>query len=320
MRSNRIKTSIWLSKALALLSFLGVSGISGALAEPVPGSRISMDKPAGFEKASNFVGFQKAASGASIMVSEIPGPYKQVTAGFNEAGLASRGMKLVSKTPQPVGNLEGMLVEVSQSANGTEFHKWMLAFGDASSCILVTSCHPAELDKELSEPLRKAVLSSQFNSSAPLPSAQNDLNFTVSPQGGFKLAGRIQNVLIFNKQGQLPKAPAPRAAGFVAGQAFNDLAIDDPAQYSRRRLRQTAGMSNFEILSEKDIEIAGLKGRELLAQADDQKIKEKSFIYHLMLFGKGSYFIMQGICPATERSQNEEAFRSLSKSFKLRAK
>ncbi|WFP51167.1 hypothetical protein PL263_03860 [Methylomonas sp. EFPC3] len=57
---------------------------SSANAEPVPGTSVSVTPPEGFTKAERFPGFMNEAIGASIMISEIPGPFAEVSGGFND--------------------------------------------------------------------------------------------------------------------------------------------------------------------------------------------------------------------------------------------
>ncbi len=49
----------------------------------VPGTSVRLPPPEGFMPADRFPGFMKESTGSSIMVSEIPGPYGEVTAGFS---------------------------------------------------------------------------------------------------------------------------------------------------------------------------------------------------------------------------------------------
>ena len=51
------------------------------LAGEVPGTSATLTPPDGFVEATRFPGFIKESTGSSIMISEIPGPYAEVTAG-----------------------------------------------------------------------------------------------------------------------------------------------------------------------------------------------------------------------------------------------
>lgn len=285
----------------------------------VPGSRIMMDRPAGFEKAPNFVGFQNASEGSSIMVTEIPGPYSKVTAGFDQEHMATRGMKLMNKSSAPVGNMQGLLLEVTQAAAGTQYRKWIHAFGNEDMTVLVTATFPDELSGQLSNKLKGAVMTTRFDSTSAPPSEQGDLPFTVTPVNGLKLAARVQNMLLFNLVGALPKQKVSLAdnASFLAGQSLSNVAIRDRAEFARRRLQQSQHFTDVNIQSEADVTIGGLPGREALASATGDK-GEKLFVYQTILYGSGGYFLMQGISDASTKTANEERFKAIARTFKLK--
>ncbi len=285
----------------------------------VPGSRVSMDNPAGFQKADNFAGFKNEEQRSSIMVTELPAPFLVVTSGFQDTEkMAKRGMTLLSKSPQKVANFDALLFEIKQGTAAGEFHKWILAFGDRTFITMVTAAFPEELSSKLSDSLKKSVMSCKFESNSPSPlEQQEDMNFSLASVHGLKLAGRVQNALIYNESGELPKE---KLAGivpvFVAAQALSDLEITDKSAYALNRLHQSEGLRNFEIISESDLKIAEVPCREILALAE--RTEGKVFIYQAMLFAKGSYFILQGECAANKRAEYEPIFKGLTSTFKIK--
>src|SRR5687767_7030540 len=75
----------------------------------VVGTRISLTPPVGFVASSQFPGFEQASSGASIMVTEIAGPFSEVSAGFSSpSGAAKRGMIVVDKQAVTINGHEGV--------------------------------------------------------------------------------------------------------------------------------------------------------------------------------------------------------------------
>ncbi len=77
----------------------------------VPGTSVSLPPPAGFIPADRFPGFMKESTGSSIMVSEIPGPYAEVTAGFSDKRqMQARGMTLLDHSSVTVDRQRAMLL------------------------------------------------------------------------------------------------------------------------------------------------------------------------------------------------------------------
>src|SRR5579863_3418302 len=64
----------------------------------VRGTKVKLVRPEGFTDAKRFPGFQQDETGASVVVMEVPGPFKKVTAAFTAAGLKQGGMKLKERT------------------------------------------------------------------------------------------------------------------------------------------------------------------------------------------------------------------------------
>jgi len=56
----------------------------------IPGTKVSIEPPPGFVLASQFPGVQNAELASSIMINELPFPWRGVTAGFTAEGLISR--------------------------------------------------------------------------------------------------------------------------------------------------------------------------------------------------------------------------------------
>jgi hypothetical protein len=102
----------------------------------VRGSKISLIKPDGFTDSGTFPGFQQEDSGASIVVTEIPGPYSKVTSGFNTATLKTRGITLVSKENIQIDRYQGLLLQVNQSLDARLFSKWITVFGDEQETVI----------------------------------------------------------------------------------------------------------------------------------------------------------------------------------------
>ena len=76
----------------------------------VPGTKVRLEPPIGFSLADRFPGFQCAELGASIMVTEMPAPGKELMKGMTKAGLASRGMTLISSKTESLNGREALLL------------------------------------------------------------------------------------------------------------------------------------------------------------------------------------------------------------------
>jgi hypothetical protein len=294
---------------------LCAAAVADAAAQPqdVVGARVRLQPPAGFTPATRFPGFEHAASGASIMVSEIPGPFAELREAFTAEAMATRGMTLRGSEALTIGGREGVLLAVTQSARGTEFQKWIVVFGNDSASVMVTGTYPAAAAAELSGSMRSAVLS------AELREGQLDrfegLGFRVTESPQLKIATRMSNAIALNEAGNLAN-PQPDAAALLVGSSFAEVDLADLEAFSRRRLQQTATVSNITNVSGQPVTIDGIQGFELLADARNTGTSIPMRIYQVVLPEGSHYILIQGLVRADQAGELLPEFRAVAQSLR----
>lgn len=327
--------------ALSLILTVTVSGALATLLSPgaqaqqgkekanlirLAGTRVSIAAPVGFTKADNFAGFISKEKSASLMITELPAPLSKVSGGFTKEPMKARGMDLISSKSKSHGELLGMEVEFTQEFMGTTMRKYAQLFGDEKSCVLATATMVKGDDEAIMDALKTSINSIVFDTSAKAPAKDEGLPYTLTETANLKLAERIQNTILYNKAGKLtPPAPGkdgepapPRDPAFIVSQSVSKMKIEDTEDFARRRMQDTPYLKDLQIEEEKNIETAGLKGRQLKATGVDVKSGEKTYLYMQILFQPDGYFIMQGIAPLAARANSEKDFEAMAASFKLR--
>ena len=279
------------------------------------GTRVSLTPPDEFVPAPQFPGLLQEATGSSIMVTEMPGPFSQLSAAFSTPSeLAKRGMTLLKKQGVTVGRQNGLLLHLTQMASGTEFRKWLLLFGNEKEVVMVTATFPKMFEKELSEKLRTSVLSATWDSEKSV-SSTDGLNFGISEKGEMRLAKRVSNMLLYSKGAIFPSADADDPV-FIAGPAISNVNVDDPEEYAKWRILQTASVTNIEIERSGKVVIDKLNGHEIVARARDTKSGKAVVIYQTMLFEGQRYFLLLGIVGSNNRDVYLPVFKAMAESFK----
>lgn len=185
--------------------------------------------------------------------------------------------------------------------------------------VLVTATFPVSQSEALSKRLKAAVLSARFDSTAKTLAPMDDLPFTISGTSSMKIAGRVQNTLLLTPSGKMtPPADSDNKSIFVVGQALSDMEVGDKSVFARARLQKTDNLTDIKILDEKDTTVAGLPAREITASATGKQ-GESVFILQTIAYGRGSYFIMQGMTDMATRTRMECEFRSIINSLKLKS-
>jgi hypothetical protein len=301
----------------ALFSTTGSPQTSDSLApaSPVAGTRVSLRPPVGFTLSHQFSGFELERLGSSIMVTEFPGPFTEVSAGFsNPSELVKRGMSLLNNEDVKVSEQTGVLFKVSQNVSGKDFLKWIVIFGDEKESVVVVAAFPKEQESQLSEKMRASVLTSSWDRTKTV-SLTEGLNFSVSEMGDLKLAKRFANSLLFTKGAVFP-SKEPDDPIFIIAQPVAKSETRDLEQFAKARVFETASVSGVEIEQSTKVIVDKLNGYEIVAKANDVESGEPMVIYQVILFEPQGYYIMQGLISTKQRQSFLPLFKQMALSFK----
>lgn len=285
--------------------------------ERVQGTKVTIDPPADFTKATQFPGYMMESTGSSIMVTPIPGgPFSEVSKGFTRSGLATQGMKLIQKENIKVGSAEGVLIHARQSAYGTEFLKWMLAFGDSTETTLVVATFPKKFEEQLSEHLKKSVLSVEWENSMELDFFEG-LTFRVSESGPLKFANKMGNNVFLTEGGIFPQKEEGVPLVIVGASITQDWQIPSEKRlFSNQRLKQTNVLVSPEVIEEKKIKIDGLDGYLIYAEGVDKDTNKAMYVEQCLLFTSDGYYIFQALVDQDRKGDFKSNFSEVMQSFK----
>ncbi len=284
-------------------------------AESFPEVGLSIQPPEGFEKATTFHGVQQLQTEASIMISEIPGPFSEVIQGFTSEQLEARGIRLLTK--QWLIEDQKVLMQVSQKTSSRgHFRKWLLAFSDQQNKTkLVVATFPEDASEKLSESLKKAVLSASL---IPQSFAISTLPFSITPSSELVEVQEVQaagKVRLFSKDGVL-KTPAPEDPLFIVAPSLGDVPIYDPEAFALHRLGQVSQLQTIEVEKIQAISINNQDGFEIIATAKDRQSQAPLRIYQAMLFPeKGGYVVMIGMVGQDDPAQYMSEFQKMAQTY-----
>lgn len=274
---------------------------------------VKLVQPQGFDDAENFHGFQQSSTQSSIMVLKIPGPFSETTRGFTAAQLQTRGITLRSQEPVSIDGYSGILLNVTQTAYGTEFAKWILVFGDADATRMVTATFPQSRAATLASPLKATVLSTRIDDTLTL-TAEADTTFACLTSAKLKLTSRMGKALLYTQDGTIP-AKSPVAPLFIAAPSLAPVPPPNQRQFAVQRLFQTEHTKISSATDKREITIDGLNGYEILAEGEDFDSGTPLRIYQVILYDDKSYILMQGIVGATIADQYLPEFKSMARSL-----
>ena len=272
-----------------------------------------MVPPVSFEISYNFKGFQNPTDQTSmVMILEIPGPFSEVSKGFNNEMLKSRGMDLKTKKEIKVGEFKGMLIELDQYANGMNFSKQILIFGNEKSSTLINGVYLKD-SLQLGRKIKESILTT-FVDTKTRTNPREALNYTLNENmGSLKFHSVIGNGMLFNRDLKTPTQSADKAT-LITDKSYSKVEIDNKKQFCISRLKKYP--ADYSVIPNKginEIVIDNLKGFELYAKNND---KENEEMYQVILFDdNGGYYLFVG----TYKSTSENAIsdiKNIIKTFK----
>jgi hypothetical protein len=298
----------------ALLATLLLPAAALAQPQPVAGTRVTLQPPAGFVTADRFPGFMHAASGSSILITEIPAPASEMIAGLTREALAARGMEVRVSEPRTVEGQQGVLLAITQSAAGTVYDKWMLGFGDDSTVVLVTGTYPQARAAELGGPVREAVLSARRNRAAQANPLEG-LGFGIDPGPRLRIASRVSNMLMINESGTVPN-PGLESPLVVVGWSVAPMNARDVETFSRQRVMQAEAGTRVSNVTGSPVTIDGAASYELFADAVDTESSTQLRIYQIVIPETNSYLLFQGIVGADRAADWLPYFQTVARSLR----
>lgn len=312
------------SFSFAIILALALSSWISAHAQPartqpelvrVTGTKVSLAPPADFKPSEQFPGFGIEESQASILVTELPGPFSKITEGFTAKHLATQNITLLSKRQISLGGRSAILLNVRQLARGDAFLKWLVAVGTEKETVLITATFPEASKARFSAALERSVLSARWH-----PDAVTDplagLTFSIQEDPALKFAQRITNAVMLTRDGTLPGKPNNDPMMLIAP-SLSAVEISDLKTYAEARLMQIAQVSGIAVKKRSDVTIAGLSGSEIIAEAAwKDRPRDRCAVFQTLLVDGKNYYLLQGFAPLDEQEKYLEVFARVARSFR----
>ena len=279
----------------------------------VPGTKVALEPPPGFTPETQFPGFRNA-TGASIMVTEIPGPIDKLREGLTKSGLAGRGMTLLETSDVKVDGRDAQLFRVTQAAQGIAFEKWVVVFGTANDSVFILATYPESEAEALREPMKQAVLSARWNRDAVIDRFAG-LPFRVAETATLKIANVISNSVVLT-EGGVQGLATPDSPFLVVGASISEVDLTDLKSFCEARLKQIEQVSGVENLTGRATKVDGLPAYELTADAADKNSGMPLRVYQLVIAAGNRYFLAQGLVGAKRADSILPQFREIVASIR----
>lgn len=271
----------------------------------IPGTKVSIVPPAGFNRAFIFSGFQQDQTSSSIMTASFPGTYNDIESFFTKAWLYENGLQLKSIEKYIINESPASFAIAEQNIYGNIYTKHILALGSNDEIFFITGSYPNSLKNQLDLAIKNSILSVIID----FPLKEND-NFSYSLNND-----NSDFILLKHKNDTIEylindKNNEPECLLTISKHAISEP-IDDRISFSLKTLNRQ------DIDSISSVKTAELSGYELITAPKLTNDESATAFYQLILFDDDGYYLFGGII-YNNYEKNINAIRKLSQTFKLR--
>lgn len=291
---------------------------AGATPQQAPNSRVVLDLPPAFTPSPLFSGFQDETRGTSFVILEAPASeYDKMAQGLTREELAKRGIE--DARPASIA-LSGphVYMRAKQTSPAGTYEKFFVLFRTADQTVLISANVPIKAieDGSVTPDEIERILASAKTTEKP---SVRDL-YSLSYLGPFKEAGTLVGTSkVYTLDGRLePEQRGETRSAFMVAPSLDKRPIADPEKLAVRLLASLPGYKDVKPGEPHDIEIAGLSGVEVSADAVDEDDGTPIHLYQAMLLGKdGGYYRLIGIATPDKVTQLTPEFPKIAQSFAL---
>src|SRR5258706_3490531 len=284
-----------------LAAGFAVSPAQAIVMQP-PGSRVALNLPVGYEPSDLFTGFVNQATGAAIIILEIPASgYEVLANGLTPDALAGKGVTAV-KAGRLDRSGEYLYMTAEQSSLAGTFAKYFVLFREADVTALVSANIPKDSvasGETRSEDVERMLASAHL---APSIEAAKPL-YVLGYSGPFKDAGVfLGRARLYTTDGKMqPPQVAMKQPNLIVAPSLDKRKIQSLDTTGRLALAGLDPERDVQAVEARELAIGGLKGVEHISPPGMAGAGEGSGIYQAILAPEGGgYFRIVGTAPAAE--------------------
>jgi hypothetical protein len=290
MRQRIITIGIFVT-ALALAPALAASPTF------LPGSRVGLVPPAGMVPSKSFQGYEDAARGAMLFVTELGAETaERVAKDFTPEALAAGGIQVDAREDSALAGMRGYLIIAHQEVAGARVRKWALVLtrGDITAIVVVVTPE-AERAAYPDAMLRASLATLSVRESVPDAEKFGLLPYRFGDLAGFRLVQAIPGGTAVLTSGPSEATIAAQQPFFMVQMAASVPAPAERESFARRMLAATIGFDQFRVVQSGPMHFGAQQGHELIAEGKDPKNGVELTFAQWLRFGSPGYMRMLGI-------------------------
>ncbi|TDR94304.1 hypothetical protein [Enterovirga rhinocerotis] len=304
---------IALIAGIASLVLGSLASVAAVAAEPVfpSGSRIGLVPPPNMTTARGLSGFRNTATGAGIVLIEMPADaYPGLAATFTDQALRAQGFALKSRDKPKIAGGSAILITGEQMEGQRRVVKSVLLAADKSMTALVLGQLPDGAAPADISGIEKALRTVTFRAPLTLDEQMAALPFTIADRGGFRLVRTMAGNSAFFTDGPDDVVKGADQPVLILAQSF---APPPPPTMREQFARQALTANNFikDAVLERSqgYRQGGVEWHEIVAKAKDTASDTPITVMQTIRFESDGYVRGVGVVRSEKRDEILPRFR-----------
>jgi hypothetical protein len=304
-----------LARAAALI-VIAVAAIPARAADPVYplASHVGLVAPGAMKPSQRFRGFEDPATGASILILEVPAQaYADVEKQMTAEALKKQGMTEEKRENVTLSAGKGLLIAGEQTVDAKKMRKWVFLASGADVGALIAVQVPDEARGKYSDAdVRTALMSMSVRASVPIDEQMRLLPISLDNLSGMRPFRVLPNGTLFltNAATDPPDiATAPLLIISVASGGPKDTA--DRANFARNLFTGLGDFKDLRIVGTDMLRLDNQQTHEIQAEAKDVKSGAPMKLVQWVRFGNGAFIRFVGMARTDAWSQAFPQFRAV---------
>lgn len=317
----RVAASVAASLATAALS-LFLLGLP-ASAQPIFANdgTIGMVPPEGMVTVPGVPGFQDRATGASILVLEMPKPaFAEITKNFAPEALQQQGVTIEKQSDVTLADdVPAVLLKGYQTVGANALKKWILIAGGKEQTGMVTVQFPEAASTHYPDAtVEKALRTVVFR---PPPSPEEmlaKLPFTLNDLAGYKVAKVVGSSAVLLTKSEAGEPEPQSQSFFIVAAGPGDIREEEREALAKRAMSSVPGIKELRIERGGPLRVGGQPGFELIGNAQDQQTGKPVKVAQWLSFGRTGYLRMVGVAPTENFDIDYTSMRGVRDGVEMR--
>ena len=301
---------------IAVLAVLALATAPAHAADPVYplASHVGLVAPGGMKPSERFRGFEDPATGASILILEVPAQaYAEVEKQMTAEALKKQGMTEEKRETVTLAAGKGLLIVGEQLVDAKKMRKWIFLASGAAVGALIAVQVPDEAKAKYSDAdVRTALMSVSVRTSVPIDEQMRLLPISLDNLSGMRPFRVLPNGTLFLTNAATDPgdvAAAPLLIISVAPGGPQDAA--DRANFARNLFTGLNDFKDLRIVGTDMLRLDNQQTHEIQAEAKDAKSDAPMKLVQWVRFGNGGFIRFVGIARADAWSQAFPQFRAV---------